>query len=392
MIIKRAYLIVVDSLGIGAMPDCERYGDSKTVNTLKSLYKTGKLNVPNLQSLGLFNIEGVDYGEKAEQPLGSFARLTEASVGKDTTTGHWEIAGHITKEPLPTYPDGFPPEVVEKLEAAFGSKILCNKPYSGTQVIMDYGKEHIETKSPIVYTSADSVLQIAAHEEVIPLDELYSMCQKSRSIMQGKHGVGRIIARPFVGEYPNYIRTTNRHDYSLEVPVDTIMDMLKVVGQSVAAVGKIQDIFAGRGTTAYIPISSTADAMEKVLKRATEKHRGLCFINLVDFDMKYGHRRDADGYAIALNEFDEYLGKLMETIEDEDTILITADHGCDPTATGTDHTREYVPFVIYGKGIKAGVDLGTRESMADIAATIADMLRSPMRTEGKSFWRQIKGY
>lgn len=390
MIIKRVFLIVLDSFGIGAEPDAAEFGDADTVNTLASCATSDKLNVPNMQKLGLFNIDGVEVGEKQEYFTGSVARLQEASKGKDTTTGHWEIAGVISEKAMPTYPDGFPPEIIEKLENAFGRKVICNKPYSGTKVIHDYGEEHMKTGALIVYTSADSVLQIAAHEDIVSPEELYGYCRQARSIMCGEHAVGRIIARPFEGNYPEFDRTSRRHDFSLEAPADTVLDMLKVTGNSVIGVGKIPDIFADRGITRKVPINGNVDGMNKALEWADNDFFGLCFINLVDFDMKYGHRRDVDGYAEALTRFDEQLGEFMAKMKENDVLMITADHGCDPKAAGTDHTREYVPLMIYGEGVMKNLNLGTRNSFADIAATIADMLRIPMRTKGKSMWRQIK--
>ena len=371
MIFKRIFLIVLDSFGIGAEPDANEFGDADTVNTLKSVMTSDKLNIPNMKKLGLFNIDGVKDGEKELNPDASFARLQEASKGKDTTIGHWEIAGLVSDTPLPTYPDGFPKEVIEKLEAAFGRKVICNKPYSGTQVIHDYGKEHMETGALIVYTSADSVLQIAAHEDVVPVEQLYEYCKEARKIMSGEHSVGRIIARPFIGEFPNFERTPRRHDYSMEPPGDTILDLLKVAGNSVVSIGKINDIFAGRGISRHVAITSNEDGMEKAIAELDRNYYGLCFVNLVDFDMKYGHRRDVDGYAAALTRFDEQLGEFLPKMKRGDVLIITADHGCDPRGAGTDHTREYVPMMIYGEGIKKGVDLGTRHSFADIAATVS---------------------
>lgn len=386
---KRVFLIVLDSFGIGAEPDAPEFNDALTVNTLKSCFSTGKLNVPNMQKLGLFNVDGVEVGEKVEAFTGAIARLQEASKGKDTTIGHWEIAGVVSDKPLPTYPDGFPPEIIEKLEAAFGRKVICNKPYSGTKVILDYGREHIETGALIVYTSADSVLQIAAHEDFVPLEDLYKYCKQARSIMCGEHSVGRIIARPFVGEYPNFERTPHRHDYSMETPGDTILDMLKVAGNSVVGVGKISDIFAGRGITRSIPIVSNEDGMNKTLEVQQKDFFGMCFVNLVDFDMKYGHRRDPEGYTAALNLFDKQLGEFLANMNRDDVLMITADHGCDPCGAGTDHTREYVPLLMYGEGIRGNVNMGTRSSFADIAATVADMMRIPLNTRGKSMWSEI---
>ena len=390
MIIRRVFLIVLDSFGIGAEPDAAEFGDAATVNTLASCATSDKLNVPNMQKLGLFNIDGVEVGEKQDYFAGSIARLQEASKGKDTTTGHWEIAGVISEKAMPTYPDGFPPEIIEKLENAFGRKVICNKPYSGTKVIHDYGEEHMKTGALIVYTSADSVLQIAAHEDIVPPEELYKYCRQARSIMSGEHAEGRIIARPFEGTYPEFDRTPRRHDFSLEAPEDTVLDMLKVTGNSVIGIGKIPDIFADRGITRKVPINGNVDGMNKALEWVDNDFFGLCFINLVDFDMKYGHRRDIDGYAEALTRFDEQLGEFMAKMKDNDVLMITADHGCDPKAAGTDHTREYVPLMVYGEGVMKNLNLGTRNSFADIAATIADMLRIPMRTKGKSMWRQIK--
>ena len=371
---KRIFLIVLDSFGIGAMPDSEAFGD-KNVNTLASCAASGALHIPNLIAAGLGNIDGVSCLPKADHPTGCYARLAEKSMGKDTTIGHWEIAGVISPEPLPTYPEGFPREVLEAFEVATGRGVLCNKPYSGTQVIRDYGEQHLKTGKWIVYTSADSVFQIAAHEDVVPLSELYDACRKAREILQGKHGVGRVIARPFVGDSPeNFRRTANRHDYSLEPPRQTLLDALKAAGREVIAVGKIHDIFAGRGDTEYVYNKSNADGMAHTLGYADRDFYGLCFVNLVDFDMVYGHRRDAKGYARALNEFDAWLPKLLEKLGEEDLVMITADHGCDPGYTATtDHTREYVPLLMLGKSV-APKNLGTLDSFAHIAAMVAQLL------------------
>ena len=369
--IKRIFLIVLDSLGIGAEPDAADFGDGDC-NTLRAIATSEKFNVPNLQRLGLFNIEGVDCGTPVNKPLATFARLREKSRGKDTTIGHWEIAGVISERPLPTYPNGFPDEVIAELENAFGRKILCNKPYSGTQVIHDYGREHEENGALIVYTSADSVLQIAAHEDKVPIDKLYEYCRIARKIMTGEHGIGRIIARPFIGEYPNYERTPRRHDFSLEPPKETILDTLKAEGFDVIGVGKIADIFANRGLTRSLGINeNNGDGMNKTLKLMDEDFNGLCFVNLVDFDMVYGHRRDVDGYAQAMTDFDVQLGELIGKMRDSDILMITADHGCDPAAPGTDHTREYVPLLIYGKNVEPGVNLGTLPTFAFIASYIS---------------------
>ena len=390
MVVRRAFLIVLDSFGIGAEPDAGDFGDAATVNTLASVASSDKFHVPNLQKLGLFNIDGVSCGEKQLKPAGAFGRMQESSRGKDTTVGHWEIAGVITDKPLPTYPQGFPPEVVEQLETAFGRKIICNKPYSGMQVIHDYGKEHLATGALIVYTSADSVLQIAAHESIVPPEELYDYCRKARQIMTGAHGVGRIIARPFEGDFPNYVRTPRRHDYSIEPPQNTLLDMIKMTGNSVISVGKINDIFAGRGISRHMPMVDNQDGMAQTIAQLEKNFFGLCFTNLVDFDMKYGHRRDVDGYAQALTDFDVQLGEFLAKMKPEDLLIITADHGCDPKAAGTDHTREYVPVLFYGAMVKPGINVGTRATFADLAASLAGSLRIPYRTQGTSFWYDIK--
>ena len=386
---KRVFLIVLDSFGIGAMPDSEKFGDVN-VNTLAACASSPELNIPNMVAAGLGNIDGVTCLPKTDAPIGAFARLTERSMGKDTTIGHWEIAGVISPEPLPTYPQGFPQEVLDAFEAATGRGCLCNLPYSGTDVIRDYGQEHLDTGKWIVYTSADSVFQVAAHEELVPLEELYDACHKARNILRGKHGVGRVIARPFVGDsVKGFKRTSNRHDYSLEPPKETMLDAIKAAGLTSIAVGKIHDIFAGYGDTEYVYNKSNANGMEHTLRYAEQDFNGLCFVNLVDFDMQFGHRRDIPGYARALNEFDAWLPSLLEKLGEEDIVLITADHGCDPAYTATtDHTREYVPLLILGKNVKS-VNLGTRTSFADIAATVTDLLGVHYDTEGRSFAKEI---
>ena len=386
---KRIFLIVLDSCGIGAMPDSERFGDVG-VNTLRSCAASPKFHIPNLLAAGLGNIDGVDFLPKAERPTGAVARLREASMGKDTTIGHWEIAGVVSPEPLPTYPQGFPREVLDAFEAATGRGVLCNRPYSGTDVIRDYGQEQLDTGKWIVYTSADSVFQVAAHEEKIPLEELYDGCRKARAILQGRHGVGRVIARPFVGTAEEgFRRTANRHDFSLEPPAETLLDAVKAAGLDSLAVGKIHDIFAGRGDTEYVFNKSNADGCAHTDGFAARDFTGLCFVNLVDFDMAYGHRRDVDGYANALTEFDRWLGDFLPGLGEEDLVMITADHGCDPGYTATtDHTREYVPLIMLGKRVKP-VNLGTRSTFADIAATVAELLNVPFSTPGTSFAREI---
>ena len=388
--IKRVFLIVLDSFGIGCAPDAADFGDGRC-NTLASLTTSPELHAPNLTKLGLFNIDGVGCGTPADSPIGTFARLRELSRGKDTTIGHWEIAGIVSEQPMPTYPNGFPTEILEQLSAACdGKKILCNKPYSGTQVIHDYGREQEETGGLIVYTSADSVLQIAANEADVPVERLYDYCRAARKIMQGEHGVGRIIARPYVGSYPNYERTAHRHDFSLDPTGDTMMDALVRQGREVIAVGKISDIFAGRGVTRSTGVNeNNADGMEKTLRIQQEDFTGLCFVNLVDFDMTYGHRRDIAGYARATTEFDVQLGTFMEHMREDDVLMITADHGCDPGAPGTDHTREYVPLLVYGAQIRKGVNLGTYPTFAMIGATVADMFGAELTTKGESLLPRV---
>jgi len=386
---KRIFLFVLDSCGIGAMPDAESFGDVG-VNTLKSCASSEKFHIPTMLAAGLGNMDGIDYLPKTDAPTGAVVRLQEASMGKDTTIGHWEIAGVISPEPLPTYPDGFPQEVLDAFEAATGRGCLCNLPYSGTDVIRDYGQEHLLSGKWIVYTSADSVFQVAAHEELVPLEELYDACHKARNILRGKHGVGRVIARPFVGDAVNgFKRTSNRHDYSLEPPAKTMLDAIKEAGLDSIAVGKIHDIFAGYGDTEYVYNKSNRNGMEHADHYAAQDFTGLCFVNLVDFDMLFGHRRDIDGYANALTEFDTWLASFLPKLGEEDLVMITADHGCDPAyAATTDHTREYVPLLILGKGVKP-VNLGTRYSFADIAATVTELLGVEFETPGKSFAKEI---
>ena len=386
---KRIFLIVLDSFGIGGMPDCEAFGDVN-VNTLAACASSKALHIPNMIAAGLGNIDGVTCLPKVEKTTGAYARLKEASMGKDTTIGHWEIAGVVSPNPLPTYPEGFPQDVLDAFEAATGRGCLCNLPYSGTDVIRDYGEEQMKTGKWIVYTSADSVVQVAANEEQIPLEELYDACHKARNILRGKHGVGRVIARPFVGNAAdNFKRTSNRHDYSLEPPKETMLDAIKAAGKASIGVGKIHDIFAGIGTTEHVYNKSNANGMEHTDNYAAQDFEGLCFVNLVDFDMVFGHRRDIDGYAKALSEFDAWLGNFVAKLGDEDLVMITADHGCDPAYTATtDHTREYVPLLILGKGVKQ-VNLGTRNSFADIAATVTELLGVEYETPGESFVKEI---
>ena len=385
---KRVFLFVLDSCGCGQAPDSEKFGDTG-VNTLKSCSTSDKLHIPNMIQCGLANVDGVDYLGEVQQ-TGACARLQEASMGKDTTIGHWEIAGLISKEPLPTYPNGFPEEVLKPFREATGRGVLANAPWSGTEVIQKYGAEHMKTGDLIVYTSADSVFQIAAHEDIVPPEQLYEYCRIARKILQGKHGVGRVIARPFIGSpEEGFTRTTNRHDFSLEPPADTMMDAIKAAGKDVLAVGKIFDIFAGRGTTEHVYTKGNTDGMNKTMAYADKDFNGLCFINLVDFDMLYGHRRNIDGYAAALTEFDGWFKDFMAKMGEDDIVMITADHGCDPAyKRTTDHTREYVPLLIVGKQVKP-VNLGTRHTFADIAASVTELLGVDYMTPGTSFAKEI---
>ncbi len=386
---RRVFVIVIDSCGCGNAPDAEDFGD-KGANTLKTISGSAKFNAPVMESMGLFNIAANDYRKGVTSPIGCFGRMTERSNGKDTTIGHWEIAGIVSPSPLPTYPDGFPAEVIEEFEKLTGRRVLCNKPYSGTEVIKDYGKEHMDTGALIVYTSADSVFQIAAHEDIVPVEELYKICETAREMLKGKHGVGRVIARPFIGQPGDFTRTPRRHDFSLVPPKMTMMDALIDAGYATYGVGKIYDIFAGKGIQHTVRTQNNADGMEKTLEYMKEDFSGLCFVNLVDTDMIFGHRRDIDGYANSVSETDAALQTVTDNMRDSDILMITADHGCDPGYKGTDHTREMVPLLVYGKEITAGVDLGTRTSFADVAATILDIFGIKGKTEGTSFWDDIK--
>lgn len=385
---KRVFLIVLDSFGAGEMPDAAEFGD-KGANTLRSCFNTGKLCVPNMRSLGLFNIDGVNVGDKCEAPKGAFLRIAERSKGKDTTTGHWEIAGITSEKPFPTFPEGFPREIIERFSGAVGRGVLCNKPYSGTKVIADYGEEHIRTGDLIVYTSADSVFQIAAHESVVPVETLYDYCKKARALLTGDYAVGRVIARPFEGKYP-FVRTPRRHDFSLLPPKDTMLDYISQQGLDVIGIGKIHDIFAGKGLTKSIRDIGNLCDMNETSRLQSIPFNGLCFTNLVEFDMSFGHRRDPEGYAQALNEFDVWLGGFIEKMKRDDVLIITADHGCDPCHTGTDHTREYIPVLIYGAGIAQG-NLGTRACFGDIGATVLELLGIQGRLDGSSFADVLSG-
>ncbi len=376
---KRVFLIVLDSVGIGYEPDAHLFGDVGA-NTMKSISSSDKFNIPNLLSFGLSHIDGVDYLPRTSSPLATVQRLQEESMGKDTTIGHWEICGIVSKNPLPTYPDGFPKELLDEFSRRVGRGVLCNKPYSGTDVIRDYGDEHLRTGDLIVYTSADSVFQIAAHEELVPLEKLYEYCRIARELLVGEHGVGRVIARPFITKDGVYTRTANRHDFSLVPPKKTVLNALKDNGKDVIAIGKITDIFAGSGITETIFTHGNAEGIEKTIEVAKRDFEGLCFTNLVDFDMLYGHRQDKDGYAAALSYFDEKLPEILENLTEDDCLIITADHGCDPADNSTDHTREYIPFILYRKG-EEGKNLGTKLGFYNIATTVADLLDVPYTVE-----------
>lgn len=387
---KRVFLIVLDSAGVGEAPDADKFGDVGC-DTFGTCVKSGNLDVPNMTKLGLYNIDGTSFEDKKDNVIGCYCKLQEKSMGKDTTMGHWEIAGIVSPGPMPTYPDGFPKELTEGLSKLSGRGVLCNQSYSGTKVIHDYGQEHEKTGALILYTSADSVFQIAAHEKVVPLEELYDICRKSREMLCGEHAVGRVIARPFTGTYPNYERTVNRHDFSLEPPKETVIDALKGEGLDTIGVGKIYDIFAGKGIQETYPNKGNTINMEKTLELMERDFRGLCFVNLVDFDMLYGHRNDINGYVNALNEVDVQIGQVMKKMTEEDLLIVTADHGCDPGFKGTDHSREYVPCLCYGKSLKQGVNMGIRGSFADIAQTTADFLGVSYHGDGESFLGEMCG-
>ena len=383
---KRVFLIVLDSVGIGELPDAANFGDAGS-NTIGAIRNHQNFHCPNLEALGLFNIEGVGGGVDA--PKASFARMREMSMGKDTTIGHWEIAGIVSPQPLPTYPNGFPSDLIAEFEKRTGRKTICNLPYSGTDVIRDYGEEHCKTGALIVYTSADSVFQIAAHEDIVPIADLYRYCEIARELLTGEHAVGRVIARPFTGEYP-YTRTPRRHDYSLLPPANTIADVLMARGFETISVGKIFDIFAGKGFSESNPTPNNAGGMAKTDEIFERDFTGLCFTNLVDFDMVFGHRNNVAGYAQALTEFDAWLGGFMEKLGEDDICIITADHGCDPATPSTDHSREHTPMLIFGKNIRQGVDLGTRASFADIGATILEAFGiTDGGIAGKSFYSAV---
>lgn len=384
---KRVFLIVLDSVGIGEMPDSAAYGDAGS-NTVRSCAKSNYFSMPNMERYGLFDLEGIkDLKKTCTLPWGAALRMAEASKGKDTTIGHWEISGIESESPLPTFPDGFPEELIKAFEEKTGRKVICNKPYSGTEVIKDYGKESVETGALIVYTSADSVFQIAAHEAVVPIEELYRYCEIARELCVGEFGVGRVIARPFEGEYP-YTRTSRRHDYSVVPPKKTMLNYISEQGKEVWAVGKINDIFVGSGITRSVRTVNNEDGINKTLEWMKEDFEGLCFTNLVDFDMVYGHRNDVDGYAKALSYFDERLPELVNNLREDDLLIITADHGCDPGTESTDHSREHVPVIVIGKKVWPG-HKGTRYSFADTGKTIQEYLGVAGEIAGESYLKDI---
>lgn len=382
---KRVILMVMDSVGIGALPDAKEFGDVG-VNTLGNIIKESEsIKIPNLVKLGIGNIDEFKELEDIESPIGAYGRALEVSHGKDTTTGHWEIAGLYVEKPFKTFPEGFTKEIIEEFEEKTGTKVLGNKPASGTAILDELGKEHMETKNPIVYTSADSVFQIAAHEEVIPLEKLYEMCRIAREIMSGDNAVARIIARPFVGEPGSFARTANRRDFSIDPFEDTVLDNIKNAGLDMIAVGKIEDIYNQKGVTEAIHTESNMDGVDQTINYMKQENKGLIFTNLVDFDAKFGHRRNVDGYRQAIEEFDARIPEIIDNMNDEDVLILTADHGNDPTYHGTDHTREYVPILAYGKKVKENINLNTRTSFADIGATVADLLGVKAPKNGKSF-------
>jgi|ERR1041384_315914 phosphopentomutase len=383
---NRILLIVLDSVGIGEMPDAEAYGDLGA-DTLGHALGSREVRIPNLQRLGLANIRRLPV-DPVDKPTGVFGKAATASRGKDTTTGHWEMGGIITANPFPTYPNGFPPRVIDRFERAVGRKVLGNKPASGTEIIKELGEEHVRTGRPIVYTSADSVFQIAAHEEIVPLEELYRWSRLAREQLTGDDEVGRVIARPFVGEPGNFKRTEARQDFAIDPPEDTLLDRLKAAGLAVAAIGKIGSIFCHRGTTEELKAGNNNASVDQTLHALGETGRGLIFTNLVDFDMLYGHRNDVEGYARALEEFDVRLPEIQDAMRDDDLLIISADHGCDPGDVSTDHTREYVPVIAWGRRVRGGVNIGTRASISDIGQTVAENFGLTLQA-GRSFLQDI---
>jgi phosphopentomutase len=387
--IKRVVLIVLDSVGAGELPDAAKYGDEGSNTLANTARAVGGLKLPHMQKLGLGNIIPIEGVAPEANPQASYGKAAEKSAGKDTTTGHWELAGIISERPFPVYPHGFPEEVIREFEKRIGTKILGNRAASGTEIIKELGELHMNTGYPIVYTSADSVFQIAAHEEVIPLERLYEMCRIAREILRGEHAVARVIARPFVGKPGNFVRTYNRADFSLKPPKKTLLDMVQQAGMKVLAVGKIRDIFAGQGITEAYHTEGNMDGVDKTIAAMGRLDRGLIFTNLVDYDMLYGHRNDPAGYARALEDFDARLPEILTNLREGDVLVITADHGCDPTTESTDHSREYVPVLVAGESIKKGVDLGVLSSFSDIGQTVADLLGCERLECGESFKPRI---
>jgi phosphopentomutase len=388
--IKRAILIVLDSCGIGELPDAFKYGDEGSNTIVNTAKRVEGLKLPHLEKLGLGNIDDVPGVTPPKNPVANFGKMAEVSPGKDSTSGHWEIAGLILDKPFPVYPDGFPEEIIDKFEKATGCEILWNKPASGTEIIKKLGERHIKTGKPILYTSADSVFQIAAHQDVIPVERLYDMCEKAREILKGKHGVGRVIARPFIGKPGSFQRTEKRKDFSLPPPGNTILDILKENGYDVLGIGKIEQLFAGKGLTQSLYTRNNSDGMDKLEKSMQKEINGLIFINLIDFDMLWGHRNNYKDFAKGLEEFDLWLPQFLHLLKENDILIITADHGCDPTTLSTDHSREYVPLLVYGKGIKSEINLGTRKCFCDVAKTLAEIFKLKGTENGQSFWKEIK--
>ncbi|MBD3168271.1 MAG: phosphopentomutase [candidate division Zixibacteria bacterium] len=387
---KRTFLIVLDACGVGELPDADLYGDEGSDTLGNTALLVGGLNLPNLARLGLGKIHDIKGVSADVNPIGCFGKMAELSPGKDSTTGHWELMGLVLEKPFPVYPDGFPPDIIQKFTALTGYGVLGNKPASGTDIIKELGEEHIRTGKLIVYTSADSVFQIAAHEEVVPVDKLYQVCQAARDMLRGEHGVGRVIARPFIGSEGSFIRTSNRHDFSLKPPSRTVLDYLYERDLPVIAIGKIKDLFAGEGISEHIKAANNDEVMEAIAKSMDTYDNGFIFSNLVDFDMLWGHRNNYEAFAEGLEEFDKFLPKVLGKLRDEDLLIITADHGCDPTTTSTDHSREYVPLIVYGKSIRQGCKLGVRKTFSDVGATISDIFSAERPTWGRSFFDDIK--
>lgn len=386
--INRVIWIILDSVGIGELPDAALFGDEGS-NTLENIALETKLELPNLYKLGLGNIDGVKHLGKVEYPIGVYGKMAEKSNGKDTTIGHWEMTGVYSANPLPTYPNGFPKEIIEPFEAKTGRTILANKPASGTKIIAELGEEHMKSGKLIVYTSADSVFQIAAHEEIVPIDELYRYCEIARSLLVEDHAVARVIARPFIGEPGSFKRTANRRDFSLLPPHKTVLDLMKDAGHDVIGIGKIEDIFCGQGLTEAIHTKDNMDGVDKTLKYMAQKNKGLIFTNLVEFDSSWGHRNDVQAYANGLMDFDKRLNEIMNAMKDTDILVINADHGCDPTTESTDHSREYVPIIVWGKALKEGINIGIRKSFADVGQTITEIFGLSKLPVGESFYNDI---